>query len=295
MLRGLYTATAGMMTQQRKHDTVTNNISNLQTPGYKQNIAVSRSFPEMLIALTSGSDAASSISIGRLNTGVFAEENLTMYIQGELIETKNHSDFAIISNIQVDGLQFDAQGVAMDENGEKVFQPQAFFTLLDENGEERYTRNGQLYVNDAGELITSSGERVLDIDREPIMLRNNLDEVVVDGFGNLTDLSGMPIINPDTGEQISILISKINNPNNLILEGNGNHRLVEGVEAEAVDPMDPNDQVIVRQGFIEQSNVDPTQSMVDMMMAARLYEANQKIIQYYDRSLDKAVNQIGRV
>ncbi len=293
MLRGLYTATAGMMTQQRKHDTVTNNIANMQTPGYKQNIAVSRSFPEMLIALTNGSN--DTATIGRMNTGVFAEENLTMYLQGELLETKNHADFALISNLQVDGLQFDAQGVALDEDGEKVYQPQAFFTLLDDNGEERYTRNGQLHINDQGELITSSGERVLDTNREPIILDRSLDEVIIDAQGSLTDNDGIPVLHPVTGEQITMLISKVDNPNSLVLEGNGNYRLEEDAEVEAIDFADPNDQVIVRQGYIERSNVDPTQSMVDMMTAARIYEANQKIIQFYDRSLEKAVNDVGRV
>jgi flagellar basal-body rod protein FlgF len=293
MLRGLYTATAGMMTQQRKHDTVSNNIANMQTPGYKQNLAVSRSFPDMLIALMNGSN--SSGSIGRMSTGVFAEENLTMYLQGELRETNNKADFALISNIQVDGLQFDPQGIALNEDGEKVYQPQAFITLIDGNGAERYTRNGQLNVNDAGELVTSSGERVLGADREPILLQQGLDQISVDGLGRLFDHNGLPVLNPQTDEQASILVSKINNPNNLILEGNGNYRLEDGVEAEAVDFNNPNDQVIVRQGYVEQSNVDPTQSMVDMMTAARIYEANQKMIQFYDRSLEKAVNEVGRV
>ena len=54
MLRGLYTAAAGMIMEQRKHDTITNNISNINTPGFKQGNAVSRSFPEFMISLTNG-------------------------------------------------------------------------------------------------------------------------------------------------------------------------------------------------------------------------------------------------
>ncbi len=59
--------------------------------------------------------------------------------------------------------------------------------------------------------------------------------------------------------------------------------------------MTANDVVSVRQGYLEVSNVDASQSMVDMMAALRAYEANQKVIQFYDKSLDKAVNEVGRV
>ena len=55
------------------------------------------------------------------------------------------------------------------------------------------------------------------------------------------------------------------------------------------------DGAVVRQGYLEVSNVDTAQSMVDLLAAQRAYESNQKSIQYYDRSLDKAVNEIGKV
>lgn len=51
----------------------------------------------------------------------------------------------------------------------------------------------------------------------------------------------------------------------------------------------------MRQGFVERSNVDSGQSMVDMMSALRAYEANQKMIQFYDKSMEKAANDVGRV
>jgi flagellar basal-body rod protein FlgG len=53
--------------------------------------------------------------------------------------------------------------------------------------------------------------------------------------------------------------------------------------------------VQVRQGYYERSNVDAAQSTVDLMAALRAYEANQKVVQFYDKSLEKAVNEVGRV
>ena len=51
----------------------------------------------------------------------------------------------------------------------------------------------------------------------------------------------------------------------------------------------------LKQGFVERSNVDAAQSMTDLLTAYRAFEANQKIMQAYDRSMDKAANEIGRV
>ena len=54
MLRGLYTAASGMTTQQRRHDAITNNIANLNTPGFKGSNTVSRTFPDMLLSAMGG-------------------------------------------------------------------------------------------------------------------------------------------------------------------------------------------------------------------------------------------------
>ncbi|MNP63941.1 flagellar basal body rod protein FlgG [compost metagenome] len=59
--------------------------------------------------------------------------------------------------------------------------------------------------------------------------------------------------------------------------------------------MDVADAAEVRQGYLESSTVDPSQAMVELLAAQRAYESNQKIIQYYDKTLDKAVNEVGRV
>ena len=134
MLRGLYTAAAGMITQQRRHDTVTNNISNINTPGFKQVNAISRSFPDMLLDLT-GIEGDKPRRIGVINTGVFAEESLSIHKQGDLTSTGRLTDFAIMSDIAVEGLAFDESGKAIGANGEIVYQPQAFFTLQDRNDE----------------------------------------------------------------------------------------------------------------------------------------------------------------
>ncbi|MEI7025691.1 flagellar hook-basal body protein [Paenibacillus sp. y28] len=297
MLRGLYTATAGMISQQRKHDTITNNVANMNTPGFKQNQTSLRSFPEMLISLVGGEPGQpTSKSIGRMNTGVFAEENVPVFMQGDLNESGNPFDFALISNIQVDGIQFDGSGKGVSADGQIVFQPQSFFSVQNANGEERYTRNGKFTVNQQGELITGEGYLVLDANRQPIQLidpntQAGETKIRVNENGQLFNEVNGQAVQDAAGNPQTLLISIVDNPGLLVREGNGTYRLTEGQARTATQ----QDQVLVRQGYFERSNVDPSQSMVDMMSASRAYEANQKVIQAYDKSLQLAANEIGKV
>ncbi|SFT25499.1 flagellar hook-basal body protein [Paenibacillus sp. BC26] len=287
MLRGLYTAASGMISQQHRHDTVTNNISNLNTPGYKEKSAVTHSFPDMLLRLSGVQDGGGRV-VGKLNTGVFAEESLQINLQGDLMQTNQFSDFAIVSDIEVPGMTFDGSGKAMSADGNYVFQPQAFFTVQNTNGETRYTRDGQFKLDDEGFLTLPDGSRVLGANEQPFQLPAGMT------FNNLTLTSDNQLVDVETGVSAGqLLISVVDNPNNLVREGDGKFKL--GDENVGVRTMAAGDRIELKQGYVERSNVDSAQSMVDLMSAARAYEANQKVIQFYDKSLDKAVNEIGRV
>ncbi|WP_336776636.1 flagellar hook-basal body protein [Paenibacillus sp. MMO-58] len=288
MLRGLYTAAAGMTAQQRRHDTITNNITNINTPGYKQTYAVTRSFPEMLLSLT-GVDAKDEKQIGKVSTGVFAEESLAIHLQGDLMQTGKSSDFALVSNIDVPGMAFDASGKYVSPDGQVTFQPQAFFTLQDKNGEIRYTRGGSFTLTSDGFLVAGDGSNVLGTDGNPIQFPSgvSLDGLTLTADQRFVDAK----TGADSGKQL--LLTRIDNPNELAREGDGKFRLAG--DAQDVRPVAAGERVEVRQGYVERSNVDAAQSSVDLMAALRAYEANQKVIQFYDESLDKAVNQVGRV
>lgn len=303
MLRGMYTAVAGMITQQRKHDTITNNISNINTPGFKQGNAVSRSFPEVLISMMDGGSGSAVKTLGRMNTGVLAEEDLSIYLQGDLQETGNAFDVALVSNIMKDMNgndlpPFDKSGKYVSPDGEKIFQPQAFLTVENDEGERRYSRNGKLTVNAAAELVTPEGYRVVGANGQPVSLRDAdglpIANVKILAGGQLLDgVNGQPLADAN-GDPVSILISRVENPNRMIREGNGVYRVNEEDEG-GVSQAVMDEQVQVHQGYLERSNVDPAQSIVDMMAAARAYEMNQKMVQFYDRSLEKAVTEVGRV
>ncbi|MNJ45018.1 Flagellar basal-body rod protein FlgG [compost metagenome] len=216
------------------------------------------------------------------------------YMQGDLRETGRDSDFALISNLQLDDpatgepISFDASGKYVNEDGEIIYRPGAFFSVMDSSGNVRYTRDGSFYVNPEGELRTNQGHQVLDTEGNAIILTPDqpIGSLKVDSQGNLL-INGEPI-------DIQMGIAVVTRPQALIREGNGVY-LVQDEEAAGIRALEEDEQVQVQQGYVEGSNVNTAQSMVDLMAAQRAYESNQKVIQYYDRNLEKAVNEIGRV
>lgn len=293
MLRGLYTATAGMIAEQRRHDTVTQNIANMNTPGYKQVNSISRTFPEMLVALQSNGQKPTSRNIGRLATGVFAEESLPSYAQGDIRDTGRNTDLSLKTNIAVNdpatgqAIAFDSSGKYVNENGEVMYRPEAFFSVMDNNNNVKYTRDGSFQISANGELLTAQGYRLLNQAGEPITFPAGLsvENLTINAAGVMTD--GVNQLG-----QLGIKI--VNRPQELVSEGSNTYR-AEDEEVADIRDLQQNDAVEMRQGALEGSTVDPTQSMVDLMAAQKAYESNQKVIQFYDKSLDKAVNEIGRV
>ncbi|MGN7762086.1 flagellar hook-basal body protein [Paenibacillus sp. 22594] len=291
MLRGLYTAAAGLVTQQRRHDTATQNIANLKTTGYKQVDSVSHAFPDVLISAMSNGTIK---PVGHLNTGVFAEQSVSQYLQGDNIESGKSTDFALSTDLQVadaatgKNIVFDGSGKHISPDGEVTYRPQAFFTVQDNDGNNLYTRNGSFSVGPTGEVLSAGGFKVVDSNGKPIVLTGPEDELKVDGQGNLIDLkTGLP-----SGTKIGV--SVITRPQELVRDGNGVFH-ADDIQAADIRYSNATDNMQVRQGYLESSNVNVTQVTVDLNAAYRAYEANQKVIQYYDSSLQKAVNEVGRV
>lgn len=277
MFRGLYTATSGMMAHNRTQQILTNNLANANTPGFKGDQTVIRSFPDQLIkAMGTAKTPAPGHSIGHLSTGVYAQEGIPSFAQGALKSTGNSTDFALTDDLL-------PENPATQQRGSLVFAAAL------PNGEVRYTKNGQFSVGEDGLLKTSEGYNVLGANREPIQANNN--DFTVEQDGTITFANG-------AGTN-SLWIGFTENPEQLVKEGHGLLRW-EGADDQAPQlasevPFLNNSSSFVQQGFVESSNVDLTQTMTDMMNTYRGFESNQKVIQAYDRSMEKAANEIGRV
>lgn len=272
MFRGFYTAASGMIAQQRRTELLTNNMANANTPGYKTDKSSLRAFPEMLLSRLDEYGKLAKIpsytTVGSLNTGVYMQETIPNFVQGDLQETGNKTDLALL-DIFVPGNQgANSKGTV-------------FFAVQGPNG-IRYTRNGNFAVNGLGYLTTADGLNVLDTNGNPIRVQT--DNLKIDEQGRIFD----------NGEYVAQLgVSYAANPDSLVKEGDGLYRLDNGTLPNAFQVN--NIRFRIQQGFTERSNVDAAQTMTDMLAAYRAYESNQKVLQAYDRSMDKAVNEVGRI
>lgn len=278
MFKGLYTVTSGMLAQQRRTEILTNNMANANTPGFKADMSTVRSFPDMLMSAVKsngiptekGLNFLQSTEVGALNTGVYLQETLANYAQGSLNQTDLTTDIAL-----VDGT------MPVDEASGN--QGAIFYRLRAEDGNEAYTRNGSFTLDGEGNLVTGMGLFVLDANGEQIQLQNDNFSVSPDGF-----------ILDENGAQVAQLgVSFAANTDVLMKQENGLYRMLEG---EALPSAYDVDGVTfgMQQGYLEASNVDASRSMTDLLTAYRAFEANQKVLQAYDRSMEKAVT-LGQV
>jgi flagellar basal-body rod protein FlgG len=267
MLRGLYTASAGMLTQQRRTEMLSNNIANANTPGYKADQATIRAFPEMLLRRMENQSV--STTVGTLNTGVYLQELSSSNQQGDLRETGLMSDIALVEQNVPKNPETNAKGAL-------------FFAVENQAGEERYTRNGHFTLDANGNLM-SEGNPVLSTAGQPISIQSSNYQVTADG-----DIFA-------DGEYVAQIDVRFEDDvRNIVKEGNGLYRAADG---QALPTATNNGaiQYSLKQNYLEGSTVDVGRTYTDMMTAYRSFEANQKVLQAYDKSMDKAVNEIGRL
>jgi flagellar basal-body rod protein FlgF len=278
MFRGFYTVASGMLSQQRKTEMLTNNMSNANTPGYKADQASMRAFPEMLMDRMDSTSIPTEKKlslpfnqrVGALNTGVYMQETIPSFVQGDLQETGRGLDVALL-----DG--------SMPVDEETEIRGSVFLTVEGPDGSPRYTRNGNLTVNGNGFLTTNSGFYMLDENGDRIQLES--DQFTISENGQIV---------VDGNAVATLGVGYSDNPNLLVKQGDG-LLATEGNTALPDAYEEDNVSFAAKQGFLERSNVDTSRTMTDMMSAYRAFEANQKVLQAYDRSMEKAANEIGRV
>jgi len=278
MLRGIYTGASGMLVQDAKMDAIANNLANVDKTAYKKDVAIFKSFPEMLIRRinesglgeTPGGSYDAAPIVGKLGTGVELNEVFTDFEQGSLQRTENNFD------------------IALDGKG--------FFTVMTERG-ERYSRDGSFTINQDGVLMTHSGNPVMGengiikIQANNFMV-NERGEITVNGdlSANPRDVvsqSGNNWANPVVIDKLKIV--DFDNIREVKKEGDSLYR---GTEYSG-PPVPPGDLKVV-QGFLEKSNINIVREMVDMIEVQRAYEANQKTVTSHDQALGKLINEVAR-
>lgn len=262
-MRALWTAASGMTAQQLNVDTISNNLANVNTTGFKKDRL---EFKDLLYetmdraSVLNGQGKPVNLQVGHGTMPVATYKNFS---KGNFEKTENVLDFAI------DG--------------------EAFFVVQGPKGQNVYTRDGSFKIGlseDGNKITTSEGYPVLDQDGNEIILDIDVSKLKVSTDGSLsyTDENGNTV---DLGQKIGLM--KFSNRAGLESVG-GNFYTANSASGEPVLDEELGDRSVLSQGFLESSNVQVVEEMVKLIVAQRAYEVNSKAIQTSDEMLGQANN-----
>ncbi|MGM0532930.1 MAG: flagellar basal-body rod protein FlgG [Campylobacterota bacterium] len=262
MVRSLYTAATGMVGQQTQIDTTTNNISNVNTIGYKKQRAefADLMYQTMEHAGTSTSNNTQSPTGIQVGLGTRPTAIAKMFSQGNFKETGNNLDVAIAG--------------------------QGFFQIETPNGEVAYSRNGSFKVDQNGTVVNSDGYPLIP----EIVVPEDTTDLSIGSDGTV---SVMQAGQQDANEIGQIQLVNFVNPAGLHGKGDNlySQTPASGDAIIALPGEDGTGQT--KQGFVEMSNVQLVDEMTDLITGQRAYEANSKAITTSDEML-QTVNQLKR-
>ena len=258
MLRSLWTAASGMSAQKLNMDIIANNLANVNTSGFKK----SRADFEDLLYQNMKSPGADTSSGGQIPTGIQVGMGTRpvsvqkIFSQGDYTQTSNQFDLAI--------------------------EGSGFFKILS-NGEEMYIRSGAFKLDSEGYLVTSQGDRL----QPEFSIPENMVTFTVDSGGNMVAMEADGDTVVASGQ---LTIYNFINPSGLLSVGGNRFRPT----AASGDPVEGNPGVdglgTIAQGFLEMSNVDVVEEMVNMIAGQRAYEISSKSIKAADEMMQMANN-----
>lgn len=279
-MKNIWVPLSGQVAQQRKVETIANNVANANTVGFKKDQLV---FKEHLTALTKGvedidiprkefSPADFYHTQGAENAMVAVDGSFTIFEQGQLTPTHNPLDV---------GLQGDG-----------------FLEVLTPTG-VRFTRKGNLSLSRDGELVTDQGFKVLSaLNASSDALR---EPAAVDSFPKPEErILRVPTNAKLTINQEGEILTKDGAVGKLsVVEFQDKHALRKEGNSLYITPDETNIlrtdiKTTVNQGFLEGSNVNAIEEMSELIKAHRHFESIQKAINTYDSISGKAANDIGK-
>ena len=256
MMRSLWISKTGLEAQQTNMDVISNNLANVSTNGFKRGRAV---FEDLLYQTLRQPGAQSSqqtqLPTGlQLGTGVRPVATERIFTQGNLQLTSNPLDMAI--------------------NG------QGFFQVLLPDGTTAYTRDGQFHSDSQGALVTSGGYHV----QPAITIPANSLSVTVARDGTVS-VTRAGTTTPTTVGTIQL----VNCVNPAGLQSMGENMYLETAASGTANTNTPgtNGLGLLQQGYVETSNVNVVEELVNMIQTQRAYEINSKSIQTADQMLQR--------
>ena len=268
MVRSLWTAATGMIAQQTNVDTIANNLANVNTNGYKTQVNEFKSLLyQNLQAKTTSANGAQKPTSAQVGLGVRNSAISSIFKQGNMLASDSDTAFAI-----------DGKG---------------FFAVRGIDGNTYYTRNGNLQftlATNGNMLATGEGLPILDTTGKPIILDKKyvLSQITVTKDGELCypDAQNNP---QPIGVRIGVF--QFNNPNGLEKLGDGLYSQTAASGQPINESTNPDvKKSSIVQGYLEGSNVQVADEMVNMIVAQRAYELNSKAITASDEMMQQANN-----
>ncbi|MFA5371057.1 MAG: flagellar basal-body rod protein FlgG [Sideroxydans sp.] len=256
MIRSLWIAKTGLEAQQTQMDVISNNLANVSTTGFKRSRAV---FEDLLYQNLRQPGAQSSqqtqIPSGlQIGTGVRPIATERIHTQGNLQQTGNQLDMAIQGN--------------------------GFFQILLPDGSTAYTRDGSFQSDSQGQLVTANGYTV----QPAITLPANALSVTV-GLDGVVSVTQPGVTAPvQVG---SIQLATFINPAGLESMGQNLHLETAASGAPNTNVPGTNGTGSINQSYVETSNVNVVEELVNMIQTQRAYEINSKSITTSDQMLQK--------
>ena len=269
MMRSLWTAASGMKSQQTNVDTIANNLANVNTTGYKsQSVQFKSLLYQTMQTETTSANGETKPTSAQVGLGTRVASINTSYTQGAQLASANNTALCI--------------------NGE------GFFAVQGADGGTYYTRNGDfgwaIDDNGARVLATANGNKVLDSNGNPIVLPETAgaDSVAIGTAGQVAykGADGNYIL---TGQSVGLY--QFRNPGGLERMSN-NLLAVTDASGAAMNEATVGGLTTstISQGFLEGSNVNVADEMVNLIIAQRAYEMNSKAITTSDDMLQQANN-----
>ncbi|ALU89118.1 flagellar basal-body rod protein FlgG [Herbaspirillum rubrisubalbicans] len=256
MIRSLWISKTGLDAQQTQLDVISNNLANVSTNGFKRSRAV---FEDLLYQTVRQPGAQSSqqtqLPSGlQIGTGVRPVATERIFTQGNVNQTNNDKDLAIQGN--------------------------GFFQILLPDGTTAYTRDGSFQTDNQGQLVTSSGYTL----QPPITVPLNTTKLTVGRDGTVSIMQAGSTATTQIG---TIQVATFINPAGL--ESRGENLYVETAASGTPNPNTPgtNGAGALWQGYVETSNVNVVEELVNMIQTQRAYEINSKAITTSDQMLAK--------
>ncbi len=263
MDRGLYTATTGMLVQEIRLDYISNNLANVNTTGFKQNAGAVKSFPQMLVHRLNDT----YLKVSGIENNMDLRPMVGLNTMG-----------AVVDEIATD---FSKGTITNTENKfDLAIDGDAFFMVETPFG-ERMTRAGNFTLNANNELVTKLGYRVM----------GENGPVVVNGSNFRVDEKGVVYVGAKSDEYLDKL--KVVTVEDFKTIKKVGHDMFT-VPPEHEQPTTAT-EFVVKQGALEQSNVNSITMLRSMIDVMRTYEANSKVLQTKDNLMGMAASEIAKV